>query len=822
MDNQTCRTLPKSTFQREGTFSVISAHQILTPDPPHTRTPPRIMASYQPLSTDELPVEPPQYEPNGDLPPAMEEFEIDQEAVPENFLIRARRAQQKLRDNLTNNIVLPVSQMLDPVFQWYATLGARFDAFLSRLGNPLILKRLIYVMMVGIFVYILTSASIIRSTKTDLYIGDFTDHTKLGELIDTNIDVKSMEEHLHYLSSMPHMAGSAGDLSMAMYVEQVMRHHGISEQEFYRVDTFVNYPNTSLLEIFDKSGRSVLKKESAKDSGSSVPFNADSFPGYVKAPLVFANYGTHQDMEALKGVDVDVDGCIVLIKYGEIPAFEKIEIASNYNAVGVLFMSDPENGPTDSKMTEFESVGLSNRVPGDLLSPGFTSDSNTRVSLDQASSSPRIPSLPVSAEDASSLLKQLEGIGSSDVFSGQWSGDASSPAVAFENSPAVKERKTIWNVVGKIEGREQDSEGVIIGAARDSWCFGATHSGTGTTVLLQLIQLFDRLKKEYNWTPLRSIFFVSFDGTEYNLAGASEWVESRYRELRRRSYMYIDLSDAVSGDFISVKSHPALLKIVQESMKQVQDPVSESSIYEAQWKGQSASLFDEYKNYVPFMSVGGMPALELSFKAEKRVPHTCEDTFERLQKVDPDMKRHKALTQLIARVATRFIDEPIIPFDMAHYVEQLNVYTHDLESYSKFVSDTATLDFNPLVQSILRLKQLDERVFSGWNKAWWDIVNSNGGLEPTIIAVSRWGWNSALSQFDKNLLTMAGLPDRPWYKNMVFGPQYWTPSHDFQCFTFPGVRDAIFNKDWETAQRQIDVAAKVIQNAVDSVKMHGG
>ena len=52
-----------------------------------------------------------------------------------------------------------------------------------------------------------------------------------------------------------------------------------------------------------------------------------------------------------------------------------------------------------------------------------------------------------------------------------------------------------------------------------------------------------------------------------------------------------------------------------------------------------------------------------------------------------------------------------------------------------------------------------------------------------------------------------GLPGRPWFVHYVYAPGFYT---GYGVKTLPGVREAIEQREWEEAERQIVVAAQVI------------
>ena len=71
---------------------------------------------------------------------------------------------------------------------------------------------------------------------------------------------------------------------------------------------------------------------------------------------------------------------------------------------------------------------------------------------------------------------------------------------------------------------------------------------------------------------------------------------------------------------------------------------------------------------------------------------------------------------------------------------------------------------------------------------------------------------------ERAMLSEAGLPGRPWFKNAVYAPGLYT---GYGVKTLPGVREALDQRNWEQASQQVQVVAPVIENlarAIDSAR----
>lgn len=704
----------------------------------------------------------------------IEEMELEEPEASERLrssLSRARFAGQRIASQFNSKIISPVQRILDPVAEGYTFLSHKFEAYLSKLGNPLILKRFAYVIFISAIIYFITVAGLFPTDNSRQY-GSFSDRTLLNTFMKDSIDLKSMEENLEYLSSIPHVAGTSGDLTLARYVESYFKQQNLKLVDFDELRTLLNFPNKTTLTY------------EGKTLDITDQFNPLSKDAKVTGNLIYANYGRKLDFDNLQAKNVKLENSIAVVRYGKIPVSSQILLADTFGCVGVLFISENSDFP-DSY--ERRGVGIPEFYLGDPLTPGWSSSLlPNRVSMKDASIA-KIPSVPLTRNQAKPLLEKLKsGVQFDD---GQFSGDGNSYEVTLDNHVIFTQDHGMWNVLGKIEGKEQGDKALIIGAQRDAPCNGALYPNTGTTILLELVQVFMKLRRNFNWTPLRSIYFISFDASEYNFAGVSELIEGKTREIRKETTAYIDLSEAVAGDNLEVALNPLFNSLLAQYQEEF---------------GFSTKSLHEYKNYVPLMTEG-VPVIDFGYKGLKYPKYSCQDTFEEFKNIgDKDFTKHAKLVEFISKIALHIIEDPLIPFDVSQYVEGLNEYFKDLQRYAHDIDANNGLKFDPMLEGLLKFKRVGKEL-ELWVKAWKDIVDEDGGNEPSLLAVHRWNWNSKLNQLEKLFLTDAGLPTRRWYKNLIFGPQFWKPEEgDYEWWSYPGVRDAIFNRDWNLAQEEIN------------------
>ncbi len=151
-------------------------------------------------------------------------------------------------------------------------------------------------------------------------------------------------------------------------------------------------------------------------------YNAYSKDGDVTALLVYVNYGRPADYDGLAERGIDVQGKIVIARYGACWRGIKPKVAAEHGAIGCLIYSDPRDDGYFKGTFTPRAPGGESREPsavrcvtcrstrGIPLTPGVgaTKDAK-RLPQSEAPSLAKIPVLPLSYADAAPLLRALRG-----------------------------------------------------------------------------------------------------------------------------------------------------------------------------------------------------------------------------------------------------------------------------------------------------------------------------------------------------------------------------------------------------------------------------
>ena len=761
------------------------------------------------------------------------------------------------------------------------TPASRFSRLRERIRIPesINMGAANYARLFGLFtifalIWVLFAMDIFPSGMSRM--GMHFDPESVRSYVQDHLDVQNIEAALRHITSFDHVAGTEGDLYLARWMEEKWIEEGMFDDiKLWPYYVYLNYPTKDgrSLEIVspdDRKWKAALEENAAypKDSGKvqTLAWHGHSKSGEVEGPLIYANGGSREDFRFLKTHGVVTNGTIALVRYHATQEDRslKVKAAQDAGCVGVIMYSDPADDgagkgetlpfgqwrPADA--VERGSVGLMSWVIGDPLTPGWASTEDAkRVKIEASPGLVGIPSLPIAWRDAEPLLKSLQGqgldvpqnwIGGPPGFENTWASgneSAGAPVVHLKNMNDESQKQEIWNLHGLIQGIEAPQKKIIIGNHRDSWCFGAVDAGSGSAVMMELVRIFGQLRK-LGWRPLRTIEFVSWDAEEFNMMGSTEYVEENMPYLRENAIAYLNVGAGVFGTDFRAAGSPLWERSLLRVLDRVADPNTNNSL-KSIWIDNKSRLegLGAGSDYVAFQDMAGTSSIDFGFDgpANGYPANSCYDTFEWMHKFgDPiDLQYHHTLAQIWALLILEIADRPLLPYDLTKYADALSQYVESLRTDAKITFTAASgkpgskiagsgLNLKPLDDAVANLKASTEQ-FHQFEDTWTRQVLGRGGLESNSYTFRRLDYNDRLSNFEADLLDIPrssekqekreyGIPGRTQFKHVVFGPKAWG---GYDEAYFPAVRDMLGRRDFEGAQRMVDIAAHRIQQAGDNL-----
>jgi N-acetylated-alpha-linked acidic dipeptidase len=669
---------------------------------------------------------------------------------------------------------------------------------------------------------------------------DFSKEAAIEEKFLAVPNAKLAGEHLKTLTAEPHIASSPEDHKTAEYVAQKFRAAGL-ETEIVPYRVLMNQPKTVKVEAFDATGKQLMSGPTPehvegdpfdKDPRVVIPFNGSSGSGDVTGEAVYANYGRLEDYDELAKQKIDLHGKIVVVRYGANFRGVKVYIAEQRGASGVIIYSDPQDdgyykgdmyplGPwrPDSGVQR-GSVQYLFKYPGDPETPGVASTPELQDSarINPEGNQPHIISIPLSYKDVAPILQSLKGPG---VPQG-WQG-----ALPFRYhigpggvrvhlvSQQDYQRRTIWDVIGKIKGTENPEDWVIVGNHRDAWVYGAVDPNSGTASMLEAVHGVGALIHD-GWKPKRSILFCSWDAEEEGLIGSTEWVEQHAQQLTN-AVAYLNVDVAVAGPDFSASAVPSLKNFMREIAKSVPSPVGDT-VYQ-EWRANRhgtnehrasnapsqpneevhVSDLGSGSDFTPFLQHIGVPSTDIGSGGPYGVYHSVFDNYAWfVMNADPHFAYLQQMARVLGLEAVRMADTDVLPYDYPAYAREVKAY---IEAAKRKAADggLSGLNFAPALEASARFAKAADHAHQ---------LQMN---PPADLAE----FNTTLRAAETAMTAPTGLPNRPWYKHTIYAPGEYT---GYAAVVIPGVNEAIEAKDSGRASSQLAALAQSLDKAAQTLE----
>ncbi len=639
------------------------------------------------------------------------------------------------------------------------------------------------------------------------------------------------EADLRHLTSEPHLAGTDASRRVAEWLRDQYRSFGF-DADIVIYSAWLPVPREISLELTKPVAKKLATPEAPvdvdKDTSDKriIPaFNRYSPSGEVTAPVVYINYGMADDYRTLASAGIHVEGKIVLARYGKGYRGVKAKLAEEHKAAALILYSDPkDDGATQGEtfpngpwrpLTGIQrgSIIYTQLYPGDPLTPGTPATANAqRLAPADAASLPRIPTMPINAQDAVAILQNLGG----DTAPDDWQGGL---PVTYHFGPGDAEAhmklvmdyqlRPLYNVIAKLRGASPD-EWVILGNHHDAWVDGAADPGSGTASMLETGRALGTLVRA-GWKPRRTILICEWDGEEPGLIGSTEWVEANRDELQAKAVAYINTDVGVTGPNFGAAATPSLKNFLRDATRQVQDPRTGHTVYDA-WREHGLNAKSDIpgtarqqavmdmsgdapidalgsgSDYSAFFDHAGIPSVDIGFNGPYGVYHSAYDDFYWMQHFgDPKFAYHVTLARILGIVALRLDEADTLPFDYRAYANELEHLTTDRILRATREEDQQALE--PALDGVAHLSIAAKNASDALEAI------SNAPLDPAKAAQI----NHALAAVEQSFLNPDGLVGRPWFQHPLYAPGTNT---GYAAVALPGVTEALDRNDSATLHRE--------------------
>jgi N-acetylated-alpha-linked acidic dipeptidase len=675
------------------------------------------------------------------------------------------------------------------------------------------------------------------------------------------VDRTKLKEYLHAYASKPHVVGSPQDYATAVYTKEQFEKFGLKAEivEYYTLlskptrmpRVAITAPANAAREL-NLTEASVDGDACTTDKDALPPYLAYSSSGNLTAPIVYVNYGRLEDFQWLVDNGIELKGKIALVRYGQNFRGLKIMLAEQHGMVGTLIYSDPQddgygvgsaypNGlwrPADS--FQRGSAQYLSLYGGDPLTPGFASVKGAPyLTIEEATNIPHSPATVLSYAQATFILQSLSGKkapsgwqgGLNLTNGGYFLGDDGATQVHLDLD-IDNSVHTIWDVIGTIEGTEEPDQFVIIGNHRDAWVCGAVDPSSGSSTMLEIARGYGELLSQ-GWKPRRTIKLASWDGEESGLLGSTEYAEDNAKELLEKAVAYINV-DLTFGPTISAGGTPSIAEFLFETAKSVPankfyGNETDETLY-AQWVAQSKaaraknpaiekltlapdhliSFLGSGTDFTAFYQHLGIISANIMFlfpdASTYGTYHSTMDSLMYMEtEADPHYTAQATTAQWWGLLTLRLATLPVLPFDFSTYGVTMHKDLSNLEVQTKALK--LEIDYSALRKAIDRFVSKSTKFTKVTEKFK---AKYEAGKETDKHALEL---NDKLVRLERQFISEAGLPHRPWFRHVIFGPGFF---EGYLGAAFPGIADGIAFKDNATTiQAHVDDVAKIVKGAAD-------
>jgi len=696
---------------------------------------------------------------------------------------------------------------------------------------------------------------------------------QLEALFDEQMNRDNLREWMERMTSEPFFVGSPHNKENAEWVADLFREWGY-ETEIVEYQVLFPKPRIREVEMVAPEYYRALLTEPVLDAdatsgvdGRLPTYNAYSADGDVTAELVYVNQGTPDDYEELDRRGIDVRGKIVIARYGGSWRGIKPKVAHEHGALATILYSDPRDdgyfqgdvypdGPyKNAQGVQRGSVMDMPVYPGDPLTPfvGATADAE-RMTVEESPVIMKIPVIPLSYSDALPLLRALTG----PVAPPAWRGAlpltyhlGPGPAIVRVHLEFDWNLEPAYNVIARMEGSEFPDEWIIRGDHRDGWAMGAADPTSGHVAMMEEARAIGVLARS-GQRPKRTIVFTSWDAEEPGLIGSTEWVEHHADELREKAVAYIN-TDGSGRGFLNIGGSHTLERMANEVARDVEDPQTGVSVWERMQARRAVSGNAEAtsrpdlrisplgsgSDYTPFLQHLGVASLNVGYGGENSGGsyHSQYDSYDHYTRFgDPGFHYGITLAKTTGRMTLRLANADILPMRFANFVDNVSLYADQVEELLD-QTRTSTERENKLVEMNAYVLAADptqtyvppaakEEVpylsFAALQNAMREIEQSANTLDGEIRRVLESGLtraqqaavNQVLISTERLMTNDEGLPRRPWFRHQVYAPGFYT---GYGVKTFPGIREAIEQRNWEEAIEHIGLVADMLMRVSDAL-----
>ncbi len=600
--------------------------------------------------------------------------------------------------------------------------------------------------------------------------------TNLEAQFDAVLNPQNLDDWMKHMSSKPHHVGSPWSKQNAEFIAKKFESWGF-ETEIETFDVLMPFPKIRKLEMVGPNKVPLQLKEPALDEDATSGITKDLLPGFnafsadgdVTAELVYVNYGIPADYEELERLGIEVEGKIILARYGGSWRGIKPKVAREKGAIGCILYSDPKDD---------------GYFQGDVYPKGpYRMEHPLRRAYN-----------PVAKLKGSVYPDEWIMRGNHHDGWAQGAADPISGMVSLmEEARAISELvKTGWKPKRTLAYAGWDAE--------EPGLLGSTE-----WVEYHLDEIQEKM-----------VVYINTDGTGVGFMGVGG------------SHSLEKFVNEVASEVIDPVQDVTLKKRIRSRLRISGNKDAERDdlrIYPL-GSGSDYTAFIHHAG-VPALNIG------FGGESGGGSYHSMFDSYDHYKRFsDGDYIYGTTLAKVNGRMVLRLSEADILPFRFMNMAENIGTFIESNKKLAKTVAEKTkrrnrllnekafTISANPK-KTFLPPKRLDdvpEFDFTPLEAAHQRLKTSAMNYEKALSSMKKGSMsaemkiqvNRLLKDVEQSMTRKEGLPRRNWFRNMIYAPGYYT---GYGVKTLPGIREGLEERKWDETHLFIGEVTKALDRA---------
>lgn len=293
------------------------------------------------------------------------------------------------------------------------------------------------------------------------------------------------------------------------------------------------------------------------------------------------------------------------------------------------------------------------------------------------------------------------------------------------------------------------------------------------------------------------------------LLGSTEFVEEYIPWLSSAAVSYLNIDVGASGPNPSISATPDLHQIATETMKKVvyenYRGLNNVTLYDV-WAGLGSTIgvLGSGSDYTAFVH-NGISSIDMGAgggPTDAIYPyHSNYDSYHWMSTFgDVGYNTHRVMCRYLTLLAYELSTRELLPLNVQNYGAQMTTYLTALQTVvTQGGSNYTSLDLSPLRSAI--------ETFNTSSAAMASLIASTSSSDTATVDTI----NAKLRDYQRAFVSQGGLPEREFYKNVLFAPGLDT---GYAPVTYGGITEAItFYRNATMAQEWVGRTSRAIEAA---------